>query len=505
MYLSSRIVLPLVCLLPQFLMAQQPPGDQYRAVISFQFTELVDGQQTPEKKCDAGVKPCLDLQWDSAGVSPGPISKTGDYKLIIHGLNNVLFTYDFAFTATTAADATANDLFSLAQSAGSLLNGGTTTGTTGGTSTLDKIGSSNECWLGLQTPIQNIQSAFLTFNSALQALNPDPKGSDKPHSVGLQTTISQWSNVRDAYNKLEDPVKALKTAATAHCSAALAAQPPEQDAVDAINKALTQLNQLGALKDEIERLAKAVSADHTQILERHLSRHDTNSVTGTESYNGKQTDHAPVAFQLNTGIPWSSLSAGFLLTELPNPSYSSRTAPNGTTSTNNVLAVDYGSGVRPALVGLFNASLPWECLDSPNWGFAISAGPVYDITGGKADTSRVGFFGGATAHFHRLIYFTAGVHVGEYGAFPIGFTSAGQIIPPNTGTPQATKRYTARAAFAITFSWSKKTGSDSTGAAPKKASGTEGTTSTNTTGSNALLGNRSSPKKNQKVVGDASR
>jgi hypothetical protein len=39
----------------------------------------------------------------------------------------------------------------------------------------------------------------------------------------------------------------------------------------------------------------------------------------------------------------------------------------------------------------------------------------------------------------------------EFADFPQGFTQAGQVIPPNTGTPTATKRYTARFAFAITF------------------------------------------------------
>jgi hypothetical protein len=146
-----------------------------------------------------------------------------------------------------------------------------------------------------------------------------------------------------------------------------------------------------------------------------------------------------------------SSSAGFLLTTLPARSYSSATAPNPSdpTETQNVLKVDYGSGIRPALAVLLTGNLPQ--VNKRNYGLGVSAGPVFDIANGKADTSRFGFFGGISLRLTPWIFLTPGVHVGEFADFPPGFTHAGQVIPPNTGTPTGTKRYTARFAFALTF------------------------------------------------------
>jgi hypothetical protein len=113
------------------------------------------------------------------------------------------------------------------------------------------------------------------------------------------------------------------------------------------------------------------------------------------------------------------------------------------------LRVDYGAGIRPALVALLTGNIPH--LNTKNYGLGVSGGLVFDVSNGKADTSRFGFFGGPSVRLTPWIYLTPGVHFGEFADFPQGFTHPGQVIPANTGTPTPTKRYTGRFAFSITF------------------------------------------------------
>jgi hypothetical protein len=132
-------------------------------------------------------------------------------------------------------------------------------------------------------------------------------------------------------------------------------------------------------------------------------------------------------------------------------SYSSVTAPDPAdpTKTNNVLSVDGGGGARPALAALLNYHIP--SLSTRRVGLAVSAGPLFDIANGKADTSHFGFFGGPSLHLWNRLYLTPGIHFGEFADLPLGFSQAGQPIPTGMGTPAARKRYTAHFAFGITF------------------------------------------------------
>src|SRR5262249_16266145 len=141
----------------------------------------------------------------------------------------------------------------------------------------------------------------------------------------------------------------------------------------------------------------------------------------------------------------------FLITNLPARSYSSVTAPNPAdpTTTQNVLSVDNGRGARPALTVLLTGNIPQ--VNSHNFGLGFSAGPVFDISNGKADTSRFGFFVGPSVRLTPWIFLTPGFHFGEFADFPQGFNHPGQVIPANTGTPVPVKRFTGRFAFGVTF------------------------------------------------------
>jgi hypothetical protein len=139
------------------------------------------------------------------------------------------------------------------------------------------------------------------------------------------------------------------------------------------------------------------------------------------------------------------------VTRLPARSYASATAPDPAdpTKARNVLRVDNNDGLRTTLAALLTANAPW--VNSRNLGLGVSAGPVFDISSGRADTSRFGFFGGLSLRVTPWAFLTPGFHFGEFADFPQGFTRPGQVIPDNTGTPTANKRYTARFAFGVTF------------------------------------------------------
>jgi hypothetical protein len=182
-----------------------------------------------------------------------------------------------------------------------------------------------------------------------------------------------------------------------------------------------------------------------------LDAADNTKITVKEFYGFRETNAKDLTLKVAAGYHLISASAGFLVTQVPARSYSSRTAPDpaNLTSTQNVLGVDYRAGMRPALTALLHYNLPF--IRQSRFSLALSAGPVYDISGGKADTSKFGFFGGVSARFSQWLYITPGFHIGEFADFPQGFTRAGQVIPNNTGAPVPVKRYTTRFAFAVTF------------------------------------------------------
>jgi len=121
-------------------------------------------------------------------------------------------------------------------------------------------------------------------------------------------------------------------------------------------------------------------------------------------------------------------------------------------------------------------------LNGRTYGLAISAGPTYGLTNGKSDASRIGFFGGISVHIWNQFFLTPGINVGQFSDFPQGYTKAGQVIPPNTGTPQGVNRITTRFAFGITYkikdfgSATTKSHADSAASANPTSQGTTGGT-----------------------------
>ena len=267
-------------------------------------------------------------------------------------------------------------------------------------------------------------------------------GNGKVIYVPVGTTNNAIVTVTDAYNAFEKSVQdlqiSLKDDSNLACDNSLLTT-----AIGII------LDDYPKTKKNYQGLLERMSRPEERHLERPLEPYSSADLVITPSYAGTALSARTVHF--DASFPILSSSAGFLLTELQARAYSSATAPdpNDPTKTQNVLKVDDGSGIRPALTVLLTGNVPY--VNRHNYGLGVSAGPVFDISNGKADTSRLGFFGGLSLRVTPWIMLTPGVHVGEFADFPQGFTHAGQLIPANTGTPNPTKRYTARFSFAITW------------------------------------------------------
>jgi hypothetical protein len=285
------------------------------------------------------------------------------------------------------------------------------------------------------------KSAVLT--SKLDAMAPPKDSSGKYLYVPASQTRAAWVDATSSFNAFEESVQALQRSLPNQWN-----QPASCDDIFAQAESII-IDKFKTVRDQYIALRGRLSQPDVLYYELDLDGTEKVDLNTTISYAGQSIGSQKFHLEPSFGI--LSSSAGFLLTQLPARSYSSATAPDPSdpTKTQNVLRVDYGMGIRPALVVLLTGNAPQ--LNRHNWGLGVSGGPVFDVSNGKADTSHFGFFGGLSLRVTPWIYLTPGVHVGEFADFPAGFTHAGQVIPANTGTPTPTKRYTARFAFSITF------------------------------------------------------
>lgn len=384
----------------------------------------------------------VNLDLKSGGISPATVSHPGDYCFALANANTIIYTYQFTLNVIAPSD----NPFDLLKAAITAVSDFGT-----GAEKAKQASGASTCNINLD----EAKKSAAALQDALNQLDPGKDSGGKATSVALDTTLSKWSGVPDKYKAFESDIKSLvaalnkldadgKDSSGTNCAAVEPALPYAEAAI---------LDGYVPARERYLHLLSLVNSQHVVRYTAELDDVNGYDVVVKEFKDAQQTTADPKTFHLDPGRAVLSASAGFLLTELQARSYSSRTAPDPTaptTKTQNVLAVDYGSGVRPALTALLNYNFPGQFL----WrqlGLSISAGPVFDISNGKADTSRFGFFGGASLRLSKWVYLTPGVHVGEFADFPQGFTQAGQVIPPNTGTPTATKRYTARFAFALTF------------------------------------------------------
>jgi hypothetical protein len=405
----------------------------------------------------------VDLDWKSGSISSSCVDHSGKYCFALYNANIILYTYSFTVNRIEPQGSDV-DLLKDAISKIKTLFEGVAAQAKG----LEVKGlDAKKCPLKLEP----IDAAAAALKDALAQLEPGKDANGKPTSVPLDTTLSKWQSVPGKFKAFEEAIQGLftqidvlrsdddKTA----CASQLAAA--EAFVLDVLVPA----------REVFLRLASKVKSQHVVRYTAELDSTNAYDVVVKEFLGNQQTTAEAKAFHLNACRKILVSSAGFLLTQLQARSYLSRTVPNPSdaTKTQNVLGVDGSGRPRPALVALLNYNLPWQPWR--NVGFAISAGPVFDISNGKADTSRFGFFGGGSVHLWNRLFLTPGVHIGEFADFPQGFNKPGDVIPANTGTPNPVKRYTARFALGITFKVSELGfgGGSSTDSTTKKPSSSQ--------------------------------
>jgi hypothetical protein len=402
-------------------------------------------------------KRTISLYFLSETSDPTRVDDPGAVCFEVHDFNDILYDPSFAVTETVPAGSAFADL----QAAITAVTGFSLGSTGGGAKA---AAAQPQCSAGLMTAVTTAQGTAARFGAALAAIDPGKDSSGNVNLVDWRTTKSRWQlGVPETYQQFEASVsrviEGLKSpGATVDCPTGT----KPEDVLAAAEAIVIETYVPARVK--YSTLASHVASEH--IVRFTSDVHPTSSyalvVTATSKDPVGSVANGRKTFSLAAGRKILSTSGGFLITEVPSTSYSSVTAPSGTTTpaTQNVLAVSNPNGPSVGLTALVNVYLPSLYssdgskvlpLNGHNWGLAVSVGPTYNLTNGKADTSKVGLFAGMSLHIRNQFFLTPGANLGQYSDWPIGFTHAGQVIPANSGTPTGTSRWTTRFAFALTY------------------------------------------------------
>lgn len=402
---------------------------------------LLPIQRTPAAAQNSVTVPPLSpngfiLDWASGTATPDTVSHSGRHTVRLTGINDVLYTYRMEITEIEGADDDLSNFKDLIQEVQGIIP----------SQVAHAAARNPQCTVDFKTMVTQAKTASQAVEDHLSAMLP-PYNNGKYSSISLGTTINAWKAVRDSYDAFEQQVINLQSNLSA-CQ--------DQDGVE---EAIQLIQLFRDIQRQVIDIQHKVDGPHVVEIGYDFERTSDYDVVVTQLFNGAPTDASSVTFHLSRGFEILTLSGGFLLTKLQARAYSSVTAPgppasgSSTPSTQNVLQVDgLRQSYRPALVALFNYHDPFQWpLNNRHYGLALSAGPTIDVSQGKADTSKFGVFAGVSFHLWNRLFLSAGTHAGEFADFPQGYTAPGQIIPANSGTPTAVKRWTAKFAFAITF------------------------------------------------------
>lgn len=383
------------------------------------------------------------LDWRTGIISPSRLKRSGKYCFVLSNANTILYSYNFTVNVQEPQGSPLGILKDAITAIKDLKPAGAAP------AAAFKAG---EC--SLKPYLATLKQTSTELETALSAMLP-ATSNGKIASITLETTQAAWVPVETKFKGFAAAAIALETH-LGHLPDGDVCQTSITDAQAALKDFYQAHAAYVSLKGRVNNPPEARFNDDFDS----TSAYD---VIVREQYEGRQTAADAKTYHLNAAYSIISSSAGFMLTQVPARSYSSVTAPNpaNPTTTQNVLGVDFAGGRRLVLTALLHYNFPF--FVQRQIGFGVSAGPVFDISGGKADTSRFGFFAGPSVRLSQWVYLTPGFHVGEFADFPPGFSGPGQVIPTGTGTPTPVKRYTTRFAFGITFKVKDLVGSNSGG------------------------------------------
>jgi hypothetical protein len=389
----------------------------------------------------------IEYDWQSNGsgqplIWPSNITKTQVVPFVIHNTNNLLYTY------RVGGSCTQTNLDPWGTIAPVLKSGATAGDQPPNLTDTQKI-AFNAC----STDIANANGDWNTVKTQVDLLKntPAPDGdktctSAKPCRISLVATQKRWEeNIESVLQSAEaDIAKAVGSCSTAPQTASSAR----------------------ALQEQAQGLRKWYSSSHDWTGAVSVIPDSSCTFTITETYLTVDTTPA-VTVSFTAGQPRMTVSVGPLFSQIQDRGYSVVTAPPPTGSTTNqtVLQINGISSLSTYLTGHLNFALPLQgdWFNGERGGIAISTGPVLRI-GGQSAASAFGWYAGPSYHLYHLIYFTAGMHIGQFADLPGGFSSPGQTVPSGFPTPVARNRTTARFAFGITLKAKDLTTLGTTGA-----------------------------------------
>lgn len=370
------------------------------------------------------------LDWND-GISPSRAFHSGTYCVHVLHVNPILYTYRI----------TGTDLPQTSQSPLDLLVAAVTAVKSIPQPPPPAVNAQPEPCDALAPKIEDVKQEAADLEDALAVINPKQK--DKTLHISRETTKNAFVAISAKFTDFERAVDRLRqTLANVPYAA-------DCEAIKAANDLI--LDNYRASRQNFLNLQVRMNAPAEWATMMDVDSSAGKLIRVEELYIGERTEAAAKEYKLEPGYVVITSSAGFMITQLPARSYSAVTAPNPAdpTTTQTVLSVDNGAGTRLALTALLNYNLPFAV--QKDFGVALSVGPVFDISAGKADTSRFGLFGGVGLRLKQLMYITPGVHIGEFADFPQGFTRTGQVVPANFPTPTPVKRWSTRFALGITF------------------------------------------------------
>lgn len=401
------------------------------------------GYQPPDSfdshTCSPTGDVIIAMHWNG-GTSQTRLGKSGKYCFTLDNVNLILYEYTLTGAVPSPQQTPLDLLKDAVSSVSGLLSGGGSTVTKSGGPVPTPSGTT------CNVSTDDAATAASQLSQALNALAPGKDSNGKPNT---RVTYATSRNILDtsvtpAFKVLESSIGSLITA--------MGTQWHVDNCDDTFAKAEALIEGYVRARGEYVKLEGRASAQQVAEFEQNLENFEPFVITVVETSGGTPTNAGTQTYNFAPLYSLVTSSGGFMITKIQSLSYASGTAPSTTsptTSTQNELVVNGRGGARPTVDALINVNLPG--LNARNYGLGLSIGPVYDISNGKADTSNLGVFGGVSLRLTDYLYLTPGFHLGQFAGFPVGFTQAGQIIPPNTGTPNPTKRYTARFGFSITF------------------------------------------------------
>ncbi|HEV2914457.1 MAG TPA: hypothetical protein VGX92_14360 [Pyrinomonadaceae bacterium] len=373
--------------------------------------------------------PDIVFDWQTGTVQKTPsfINRKKNATLVIRRINNILYDYEVSVSGTppAAPDDWGNFSNLTTRGARAVVDKAAAAAVAGAPVLVDACSKALDAELAELTEINRILNEDPNLPIKIRANGP-------PYpSIKVEDSVAAWAGVLEHLKAYRDGVAVVHN----QCRAARQLNFVDTLSFDTVTT---------ELEARVRPIQAKFNAPHEWRGTTELRPDYKYDFTVVELFEGVPTDPKGKVFKVAVPSYILTLSVGPVFSEIQDRAYDDRKSP---TSTLTILTVEGNSRFRPEGIALLNYSIPG--VDSELGGLALSAGPVIRF-GSKSDLATLGFFTGISGHFRHRIFFTPGVHFGEFADFPVGFGN-GSEVPASFGELTPVKRWTARFAFGISF------------------------------------------------------